>query len=102
MPLHVDGVHQVTGILEEFPIMRFALHQCSLRVLMFASLYGREQALVRSTAYERMPDTQPRSQGSYCSNKRPDEPGTLCVAYSVEQVINIVRIVGVPDYPYER
>jgi hypothetical protein len=25
MPLHVDGIHQVTGILEQFPIMRFCL-----------------------------------------------------------------------------
>jgi hypothetical protein len=97
MPLHVDGVHQVTGILEEFPIMRFAFRQCYLSVLMFASLYGREQALVTPTAYESMPDTQPRGQGSYCSNKRPDEPGTLYVAYGVEQVVNIIRIVGVPD-----
>jgi hypothetical protein len=25
MPLHVDGVYQVTGILKQFPIMLFCL-----------------------------------------------------------------------------
>ena len=30
MPLHVDGVHQVTGILEQFPIMLFCLRRSAI------------------------------------------------------------------------
>jgi hypothetical protein len=55
-----------------------------------------------STACESMPDTQPSGQGSCCSHKRPDEPGTLCSAYGVEQVVKVIGIVGIPGQPYKR
>src|SRR5262245_6570478 len=84
MPLHVTGVDKVTGILEQFPIMRFVLRQCYLSVLMFIALHRGEHASMMSTACESMPDTQPSGQDNQRSHKRPDELGMVCVVYGVE------------------
>ena len=56
MPVHVEGIDKVTGILEQFPIVLFGLQQYELSTLTLIFLYGEEQAMVMPTACESMPD----------------------------------------------
>src|SRR5215470_6199625 len=77
MPVHVERVDKVAGILEQCPVMHFVLWQCSLSGRMFTALHGGEQTSALSTACKRMPATQPSGQDHGGGHKRADEPGAM-------------------------
>jgi hypothetical protein len=54
MSVHVERIDKVAGILEQFPIMRFALPQYHFSTFTFAPFHGGEQALVISVGDESM------------------------------------------------